>query len=240
MIHVTPWEHLGGAEHGWLSTRHHFSFAEYMDPSRMGLGPLRVWNDDLIRPQSGFPMHPHRDMEILTYVRQGAITHEDSIGNRGRTEAGGIQVMSAGTGIVHSEYNLEDEETKIFQIWVIPNKTHLTPRWDAKAFPEAGKSAAFSVLASGDPKDIEAGSLVIHQDAQLMGARLNQGQDVSHVLRDVRAVYIVPSGGDLLINGEDAPDGAGIAIAEERDIEIKAKSGPVDVVMVEVPFPWQG
>lgn len=240
MIHVTPRDQLGAAEHGWLSARHHFSFAEYMDPNRMGIGPLRVWNDDTIKPRTGFPMHPHRDMEILTYVRKGAITHEDSIGNKGRTEAGDIQVMSAGTGIVHSEYNLEDEETKIFQIWLIPNQTQLTPRWDAKMFPDAGKTAAFSVLASGRPEDVEAGALVIHQDAQLLGARLTEGQAVSYTLGEGRAAYIVPSGGDLVINGEDATDGAGVAVALERDIEIMAKSGPVDVVMVEVPYPWHG
>ncbi|HAL06071.1 MAG TPA: hypothetical protein DCP26_01770, partial [Brevundimonas sp.] len=120
MIDVRPFNTLGGANHGWLNAKHHFSFANHYDPKRMGWGRLRVWNDDEIAAQSGFPPHPHADMEIITYVRQGAITHEDSLGNRGRTVAGDVQVMSAGSGIVHSEYNLEDEETRIFQIWIHP------------------------------------------------------------------------------------------------------------------------
>ena len=130
MIELRPCNELGGAHHGWLDTRHHFSFAEYHDPSRMHWGNLRVWNDDTIAPHSGFPMHPHRDMEIITYVRKGAITHQDSLGNRGRTEAGDVQVMSAGTGITHSEFNEEDEATEIFQIWIIPNESGQPPGWE--------------------------------------------------------------------------------------------------------------
>ena len=118
MIELRPYRELGGAQHGWLDTRHHFSFAEYYDPKRMGWGALRVWNDDTIAPRTGFPPHPHRDMEIITYVRKGAITHKDNLGNQGRTEAGDVQVMSAGTGIAHSELNEEDEATQIFQIWI--------------------------------------------------------------------------------------------------------------------------
>ena len=116
MIEVRPFASLGAANHGWLDAHHHFSFANYYEPARMGWGAIRVWNDDTIAPQSGFPPHPHKDMEIITYVRKGAITHEDSMGNRGRTEAGDVQVMSAGTGVRHAEYNLEDEETTLFQI----------------------------------------------------------------------------------------------------------------------------
>lgn len=137
MIDVRPFEQLGGAHHGWLNARHHFSFAEYYDAERMNWGRLRVWNDDEIAPHSGFPPHPHRDMEIITYVREGAISHEDNLGNKGRTEAGDVQVMSAGTGIAHSEYNLEDETTKIFQIWIQPNQAGLPPSWGAKPFPKA-------------------------------------------------------------------------------------------------------
>ncbi|CAE6926912.1 Pirin domain-containing protein [Pseudomonas marincola] len=137
MIEVRPFEQLGGANHGWLAARHHFSFAEYYDPKRMAWGQLRVWNDDEIAPQTGFPPHPHRDMEIITYVRKGAITHQDNLGNKGRTEAGDVQVMSAGTGITHSEYNLEDETTQIFQIWIMPNQFNSAPSWGAKPFPKA-------------------------------------------------------------------------------------------------------
>ncbi len=240
MIEIVSLEDLGGAEHGWLSTRHHFSFADYHDPARMGLGPLRVWNDDLIRPKTGFPMHPHRDMEILTYVRSGAISHEDSIGNRGRTEAGDVQVMSAGTGIVHSEYNLEDNDTEIFQIWIHPNRRHLEPRWETRSFPGVADTAAVTVLASGRPEDRDGNALVIHQDAALLGARLGVGQSVRHEIGPGRAVYLVPSGGDLDLNGRDVSDRAGVAVADERILDIRALSGPVDVVLVDVPYPWQG
>lgn len=123
MIELRPFDSLGGANHGWLDAKHHFSFADYHDPARVNWGNLRVWNDDTIAPQTGFPPHSHRDMEIITYVREGAITHEDSLGNKGRTEAGDVQVMSAGTGVRHSEYNREDVTTKIFQIWIIPTRT---------------------------------------------------------------------------------------------------------------------
>ncbi len=121
MIDLRPFQSLGGANHGWLDAKHHFSFAEYHDPNRMGWGALRVWNDDTIAPGTGFPPHPHADMEIITYIRKGAITHRDHLGNIGRTEAGDVQVMSAGTGITHSEYNLEQEPTQIFQIWIRPS-----------------------------------------------------------------------------------------------------------------------
>ena len=122
MIELRPFTTLGAANHGWLDAHHHFSFAEYHEPARMGWGALRVWNDDTIAPGTGFPTHPHRDMEIVTYVRTGAITHRDSLGNEGRTEAGDVQVMSAGTGIRHSEYNLEDVDTTLFQIWIMPDR----------------------------------------------------------------------------------------------------------------------
>jgi hypothetical protein len=123
MIERRPFADLGGADHGWLKARHHFSFANYYDPKKMGWGPIRVWNDDEIAPQSGFPPHPHADMEIVTYVRKGAITHKDSLGNEGRTEAGDVQVMSAGSGIRHAEYNLEAGPTTLFQIWIEPSTT---------------------------------------------------------------------------------------------------------------------
>ena len=122
MIEKRPFARLGGANHGWLATKHHFSFADYQDPERMNWGRLRVWNDDEIAPDTGFPAHPHADMEIITYVTEGAVTHQDSLGNKGRTEAGDVQVMSAGTGIRHSEYNREPETTKLFQIWILPTR----------------------------------------------------------------------------------------------------------------------
>src|SRR2546430_7391975 len=156
MIERRAFDRLGGGDHGWLNTRHHFSFADYRDPKRMGWGALRVWNDDEIAPGTGFPAHPHADMEIITYVRQGAITHQDSLGNNGRTAAGDVQVMSAGTGIRHSESNLEPETTKIFQIWIEPSGRGDKPGWGTKPFPEAERSGGFVAPASGVKEDGEA------------------------------------------------------------------------------------
>src|SRR5499433_1037997 len=153
MIERRPFADLGAADHGWLKARHHFSFAGYYDPERMSWGDLRVWNDDEIASQSGFPAHPHADMEIITYVRQGAITHRDSLGNEGRTEAGDVQVMSAGTGIRHSEYNFGPETTKIFQIWIQPSSHGGRPGWGAKPFPKQDRSGRFVALASGGEQD---------------------------------------------------------------------------------------
>ena len=128
MISVVNYKVLGGADYGWLQAKHHFSFALYYNPKRMGFGSIRVINDDIIKAKKGFDPHQHNDMEIITYVRSGAITHTDNQGNKGRTVAGDIQVMSAGTGFIHSEYNLVDQETNIYQIWIIPNKTSVKPR----------------------------------------------------------------------------------------------------------------
>ena len=135
MIERRPFEKLGKSDHGWLKANFHFSFAAYRDPKRVHWGALRVWNNDRIAPNSGFPPHPHRDMEIVTYVIKGAITHQDHLGNQGRTEAGQIQVMSAGNGIQHAEYNKENAETELFQIWILPNKEGVPARWETVQFP---------------------------------------------------------------------------------------------------------
>ena len=156
MIDKRPFARLGGADHGWLKARHHFSFASYHDPDNMGWGPIRVWNDDEIAPNSGFPPHPHADMEIVTYVRTGAITHQDSLGNQGRTEAGDVQVMSAGSGIRHAEYNLEPETTTLFQIWIEPTDRGGKPSWGARPFPKDDRAGKFVTLASGLPGDDDA------------------------------------------------------------------------------------
>jgi len=153
MIDIRKFDSLGHADHGWLDARHHFSFANYHDPNRMGWGRIRVWNDDRIAAKSGFPPHPHRDMEIITYVRTGAITHQDSMGNKGRTAAGDVQVMSAGTGVTHAEYNLEDEETTLFQIWIETDKQGAQPSWGAMPFPKESREGHFQLLASGNGDD---------------------------------------------------------------------------------------
>src|SRR4051812_14954137 len=151
MIELRPFSNLGSADHGWLKARHHFSFGSHYDPGNMGHGSLRVWNDDEIAPNTGFPAHPHANMEIITYVREGAITHQDSLGNKGRTEAGDVQVMSAGSGIRHSEYNLEPTKTKIFQIWIEPSIQGGAPTWGAKPFPKSDPRARRPCPASRNP-----------------------------------------------------------------------------------------
>src|SRR5437764_6738580 len=176
MIDIRPFNSLGHADHGWLNARHHFSFASYHDPDRMAWGRIRVWNDDQIAAKSGFPPHPHRDMEIVTYVRTGAITHQDSMGNKGRTGAGDVQVMSAGTGVTHAEYNLEDEQTTLFQIWIETDKPSASPSWGAMPFPKESRSGAFQLLASGDKDD---GVLSINADARVLAATGKAGERVA-------------------------------------------------------------
>jgi quercetin 2,3-dioxygenase len=217
MIERRPFSGLGGADHGWLKARHHFSFASYNDRKRMSWGNIRVWNDDEIAPQSGFPPHPHADMEIITYVRDGAITHEDSMGNAGRTEAGDVQVMSAGSGIRHSEYNREAETTRIFQIWIQPTTHGGTPSWGARPFPKAERSGRFVTLASGFAED---DALPIRADARVMGATIKAGERVSLTLDPARHVYLVPATGKVDVGGVriEARDGA--AITGQTDVEI--------------------
>jgi redox-sensitive bicupin YhaK (pirin superfamily) len=210
MIELRPFAALGGENHGWLNARHHFSFAGYHDPARMHWGALRVWNDDEIAPKSGFPPHPHADMEIITYVREGAITHKDSLGNAGRTEAGDVQVMSAGSGIRHSEWNEEDETTRIFQIWILPETRGGAPSWGARPFPKDARSGRFVTLASGLPGDDDA--LPIRADARVMGATVKTGEEVSLTLDPARHAYLVLARGSVSINGLTlhARDGAAI------------------------------
>ena len=210
MIDKRPFESLGQADHGWLKARHHFTFASYYDQARMGWGALRVWNDDEIAANSGFPPHPHQDMEIITYVRSGAITHQDSMGNKGRTAAGDVQVMSAGSGVRHAEYNLEPETTRIFQIWIQPRTRGGQPSWGAKPFPQGDRSGTFVALASGFPEDGDA--LPIRADARVLGATLKAGDSIEHSIAAGRHAYLVPATGAVQIDGErvNARDGAAL------------------------------
>jgi hypothetical protein len=220
MIERREFASLGAADHGWLDAHHHFSFAGYHDPERMGWGALRVWNDDQIQPNSGFPPHPHANMEIITYVREGAITHQDSLGNRGRTGAGDVQVMSAGSGIRHAEYNLEPAATRLFQIWILPDRVGGGPSWGAKPFPKAQRSGAFVALASGLEGDADA--LPIRANARVLGATLSAGQTAEYTLDPTRHAYLVPARGRVEVNDVtlDARDGA--AITGETKLSIKA------------------
>lgn len=232
MIDHRPYGTLGGENMSWLKTRHHFSFADYHDEARMGCGTLRVWNDDEIQPGTGFPLHAHANMEIITYVREGAITHQDSLGNEGRTEAGDVQVMSAGTGIRHSEYNMESVTTKIFQIWIIPAQPGGRPAWGARPFPKSDRSCRLVTLASGSPADSDA--LLIRADARVLGATLRSGQRVQHVLGARRFGYLVPAAGVVLVNGVRIAARDGAAISGEDTIDILATEDS-EVVLVDVP-----
>jgi len=220
MIERRPFAELGGDNHGWLDTKHHFSFAGYRDPDRMGWGRLRVWNDDTIAPDSGFPPHPHADMEIITYVREGAITHKDSLGNEGRTTAGDVQVMSAGTGIRHAEYNREPEATRIFQIWIVPTERGGMPRWGTKPFPKAARAGRFVVLASSDEGDRDA--LPIRAGARVLGAALKAGDSAEYALGAERHGYLVPAGGSVEVNGVRLGPGDGAAIYNEPVVRVRA------------------
>jgi len=220
MIELRPFSSLGGENHGWLDAKHHFSFANYYDPDRVNWGSLRVWNDDTIQPQTGFPPHPHRDMEIITYVREGAITHRDNMGNVGRTEAGDVQVMSAGTGIRHSEYNLEDGITRIFQIWITPDREGGQPSWGSKPFPTADRLNGFVTLASGISGDDDA--LPIRANARVSGVTVKAGDTVRYPLAEGRNAYLVPATGRVEVNGVAAEARDGVAIRDVTEIAVTA------------------
>lgn len=229
MIDVRPYDSLGKADHGWLKASHHFSFGSYYDPARMGWGALRVWNDDAIAPRSGFPPHPHSDMEIITYVRDGAISHEDSLGNKGRTVAGDVQVMSAGSGIRHSEFNLENEPTRIFQIWILPDETGGEPYWNAREFPKDTRDGQFAVLASGRKGD---DALPIRAEARVLGATLSAGGRAAYDLDPGRHAYLAPAKGRIRVNGVDVNPRDGAAIKDVARIEVEALDD-AEIVLVD-------
>ncbi|RRV17827.1 pirin family protein [Pseudomonas saudiphocaensis] len=231
MIEHRPRSQLGKANHGWLDTHYHFSFADYHDPLRMHWGRLRVWNDDTIAAHSGFPAHPHRDMEIITYVRKGAISHQDSLGNSGRTQAGDVQVMSAGTGITHSEFNLEDEACELFQIWIYPDRSGLPPSWGTRPFPRGERAGAFVTLASGIEGDTDA--LPIRANARLVAATLSAGQVAQYPIAAGRKVYLVPATGRIEIGDVIASQGDGVAIRDETQLSVKALEDS-EVVLMDV------
>ena len=228
MIDIRPFASLGHANHGWLDARHHFSFAGYHDPARMGWGSIRVWNDDRIAAKSGFPPHPHRDMEIVTYVRTGAISHQDSMGNKGRTAAGDVQVMSAGTGVTHAEYNLEDEETTLFQIWIETDRRGARPAWGMKPFPRQARDGKFQLLASGEAED---SALTINADARILGATLKAGDRLAYDAAPARHLYLVASAA-VRVNGILADARDGVAITGEQRVAIEA-TADAELVLVD-------
>ena len=228
MIKVYAYEQLGHANHGWLNARHHFSFANYYNPERMAFGALRVINDDIIKAGGGFDTHPHKDMEIITYVRHGAITHRDSNGNLGRTGAGDVQVMSAGTGIFHSEFNLESEDTSLYQIWIEPDKKGIEPRWDARAFPGEESEGSLTLLVSGDGR----APLQIQQDATIHAGCIKAGSELKHTIK--HQAYLLVSKGKVTLDGHSLKQGDGAEIRELECIKLAAETD-AEVLIIDVP-----
>jgi redox-sensitive bicupin YhaK (pirin superfamily) len=197
----------------------------------MGVGGLRVWNDDEIAPGTGFDPHPHREMEIITYVREGAITHQDSLGNKGRTEAGDVQVMHAGTGIVHGEYNMEAVPTRIFQIWIMPDRHGVAPGWGARAFPK-GVEGTLTPLADGRA-GADGSALPLYANAAVLAGTVRKGQTVRQTLQPGRAAYLVPATGAVTVNGVAVNTRDGATITGETELAITATED-AEVVLVDV------
>ena len=231
MIQVQPFERLGRFRNEWLNARHHFSFGHYRDPARQGVGGLVVWNDDEIAPGTGFDPHPHRDMEIVTYVREGAITHKDSLGNQGRTEAGDVQVMHAGTGIVHGEWNLDETPTRLFQIWIRPNRMGVAPGWGSRVFPK-GEAGALTPLADGRP-GADGTALPLYADAAVLAGTVRKGQTVRQSLGAGRVAYLVAATGGVTVNGVAANTRDGVTVSGETEVVVTATED-AEVVMVDV------
>jgi quercetin 2,3-dioxygenase len=224
-------ETLDHGDRGWLKARHHFIVSAAGNPANGPLGSLVVWNDDEIAPSTGFGRHTHADMEIVTYVRQGAVTHEDSAGNVGRTIAGDVQVMSAGTGISHSEHNHDEDPLKLFQIWLLPRHRGGEPRWDSRKFPKGDRAGRLIELASGDPKNAE--TLLIRADARVLGATLLAGTTLTHApSARMRHAYLAPAQGVILVNGQRVAVGDGIAAIDEPELTITAEEN-AEFILVE-------
>ena len=232
MLEKIPFDSLGGADFGWLKTKHHFSFGRYIDRSRRGVGALRVWSDDEIDAGMGFEPHPHKDMEIVTYVREGAITHWDSLGNEGRTDAGDVQVMSAGEGITHSEYNLEDTLTRLFQIWFVPRSAGGAPWWEARKFPPRAAGQGFVPLASGYDDHISDGAVGINSDAALLAAALNAGDAATYGLAPGAEAYLVVAKGAVTVNGTPLAERDALQILADTAISVAADSDAEVVLAV--------
>ena len=236
MIELRPFSRLGRFDYDWLTARYHFSFADYHDRHRMHWGALRVWNDDRIAPGGGFARHGHSDMEIVTYIRKGAITHRDHLGNEGRTVAGDVQVMSAGRGILHEEHNFEAEATELFQIWILPAEKGGAPYWETAQFPKDDRKGRLVPLASGRSGD--EGALPIRQDAAILGARLAPGDEVVHRLAPGRFAYLVAAAGTVTVNGVALGTRDAAAIHEEDEITIAVPADAAEdaeIVLADVP-----
>jgi redox-sensitive bicupin YhaK (pirin superfamily) len=231
MITVRPAKERGHFDHGWLDTYHSFSFSEYLDPAHMGFRSLRVINEDRVDPKAGFPPHSHRDMEIITYVLAGALTHKDSMGNGSVIRPGDVQRMSAGTGVTHSEANgSETEPVHLLQIWILPEKRGITPSYEEKKFSPEEKRGRLRLVASRDGAD---GSVTIHQDARVYASLLDPGQTVRHILDQGRGAWLHLVEGAATVNGTALATGDGAAIQNEGTLEIHAGE-PTELLLFDL------
>jgi redox-sensitive bicupin YhaK (pirin superfamily) len=222
MIRIRPADERGHANHGWLDTHHTFSFADYYDPEQMGFRALRVINEDRVAPESGFGAHPHRDMEIVTYVLEGELGHKDSMGTGSVIRPGEVQRMSAGTGVTHSEWNHSKQKpVHLLQIWIVPERNGIKPSYEQKSFGDEARNQ-LRLVASPDARD---GSVTIHQDAELYVARLDGGKAASHELRPGRHAWVQVVRGAVDLNGKPLEAGDGAAVSEEKRLALAAK-GP--------------
>jgi hypothetical protein len=221
MISIRKSKERGHFDHGWLNTYHTFSFDQYYDPRYMGFRSLRVINEDFVAPGRGFPMHGHRDMEIITYILEGALQHEDSMGNGSVIRPGDVQRMTAGTGVRHGEKNASDKErVHLLQIWILPNADSLTPGYEQKAFSEAERRGRFRLIASSDGRD---DSVKLNQDVSLFAAILGAGEEVERAMDPVRYGWIQVARGSITVNGEKAEQGDGVVVVAESNLKIKAE-----------------
>jgi hypothetical protein len=232
MIKTTKSEDRHHANFGWLDTHWHFSFDSYDDPSNINWGALRVFNDDIVEPGQGFGTHPHRDMEIITYVLTGELEHQDSTGNRGLVHPGEVQVMSAGTGIRHSEYNGSKEKPVHFmQIWILPRQRGLKPRWEQRQFTPSERQGKLLPIVSGG--DLE-GTLAIDQDAQIYVSALPAGGEVKHQSKPQRKAYVFAIQGEVAVNGVTLAAGDQGRIADEPSLSIKAAKDS-EFILLDLP-----
>jgi len=232
MITLRPAAERGHAQRGWLDSWHTFSFANYYDPDHMGFRVLRVINEDRVQPGEGFGTHPHRDMEIVTYVLEGALAHRDSTGTSSVLPAGEVQRMSAGTGITHSEYNASQSEPVHFlQIWILPEREGISPGYEQRAFPEEERRGRLRLIAAPGARD---GALTLHQDAEIYNAVLSQGDQVTHPLRPGRHAWVQQVRGGVTLNGQRLSAGDGAAVSDEAALEIAATSD-AEVMVFDLP-----
>lgn len=230
MLSHRPADARGHAHHGWLDSHHTFSFADYYDPKHMGFRALRVINEDRVAPQRGFGTHPHRDMEIITYVLSGEIEHRDSIGTHGKLGPGEVQRMSAGTGVLHSEQNRTDEELHFLQIWILPNAVGLEPSYEQKAFPVSERQGRLRLVVSPDGAE---GSVLVHQDMRLYSAILGKREKAQYTLAPGRHAWVQVARGSGSLNGVQLSAGDGVAISDETRLDLTADE-PMEVLLFDL------